>query len=383
MALVGRRERASSASSWARSSAGRSPCGRASSTPACPRRSASSAARSTLRPVASGTAARSSAPGRSCDSLAIPILVADLVQVAVNLVLLAGVIRVSGGGSMRSQMLRLLGSTGPAYLGYGAIAFLLVVLWEPAGLGPASVVSCCRRSSWPAGPTCSTPRSSRAMLGRSACSSPRSRPRRPTWPVTARAWPSSANDGRAPRAARAGGGRHAGRGDAPRPGPDDASDRARARVGGSGGDLVRTYPARGAEVLQDLGFLSGSLDAISQAPRGRPARMPPTLDRPAGAGGRPGRRVRPAHRGRHPRRGSPVTTRPSTGCAARPARPRTSSALEHGAGAPRTWARDKALATIGRPPRAGACSAVGVAAPRPAVLSGGLRPSSTSFGCTR
>jgi HD domain len=73
--------------------------------------------------------------------LGMPILVADLVQVAVNLVLLVGVIRLSsGGGSMRVRAWQLMRSTGPSYLGYGIVAFLMVVLWEPAGLGPASVV---------------------------------------------------------------------------------------------------------------------------------------------------------------------------------------------------------------------------------------------------
>lgn len=70
----------------------------------------------------------------------IPILVADLVQVAVNLVLLVGVIRLNDGGSMRVRAWQLLRSTGPSYFGYGVVAFLMVVLWEPAGLGPASVV---------------------------------------------------------------------------------------------------------------------------------------------------------------------------------------------------------------------------------------------------
>ncbi|MEO5608881.1 MAG: HD domain-containing phosphohydrolase [Ornithinibacter sp.] len=69
-----------------------------------------------------------------------PILVADLVQVAVNLILLAGVLRMSEGVSMRPQVLRLLRTTGPAYLGYGVVAFLMVVLWQPAGLGPWSAV---------------------------------------------------------------------------------------------------------------------------------------------------------------------------------------------------------------------------------------------------
>lgn len=72
--------------------------------------------------------------------IGIPILVADVAQALVNLVLIAGVVRLSQGVPMRTQMGRLLGTSGPAYLGYGAIAFIMVVLWEPAGLGPASVV---------------------------------------------------------------------------------------------------------------------------------------------------------------------------------------------------------------------------------------------------
>lgn len=69
-----------------------------------------------------------------------PILVADLVQVAVNLALLAGVLRLSDGLSTRAQVARLLRTTGPAYIGYGVVAFLMVVLWQPAGLGPWSAV---------------------------------------------------------------------------------------------------------------------------------------------------------------------------------------------------------------------------------------------------
>ena len=40
---------------------------------------------------------------------------------------------------MRTQMGRILGSSGSAHLGYGVIAFIMVVLWGPAGLGSASV----------------------------------------------------------------------------------------------------------------------------------------------------------------------------------------------------------------------------------------------------
>ena len=70
----------------------------------------------------------------------IPILVADVVQLALNLLLLAGIVRISQGVPMRVQIGRLVRGTGPAYLGYGVVAFLLVVLWQPAGLGPGAVV---------------------------------------------------------------------------------------------------------------------------------------------------------------------------------------------------------------------------------------------------
>lgn len=71
--------------------------------------------------------------------IGLPLLVADVVQLLVNLLLLAGVVRLSGGTQVRSQMARLLVTTGPASLGYGIIAFILVVLWGPGGLGSASV----------------------------------------------------------------------------------------------------------------------------------------------------------------------------------------------------------------------------------------------------
>ena len=68
-----------------------------------------------------------------------PLLMADLVQFAVNLVLITIVIRLASGFSMREQVWRILTSAGPAHLGYGVIAFILVVLWGSAELGSASV----------------------------------------------------------------------------------------------------------------------------------------------------------------------------------------------------------------------------------------------------
>lgn len=70
----------------------------------------------------------------------IPILIADVAQAVMNLVLIAGVVRLSQGVPMRTQVWRLLVTSGPNQLGYGVIAFILVVLWEPVGLGPVSVV---------------------------------------------------------------------------------------------------------------------------------------------------------------------------------------------------------------------------------------------------
>src|SRR6478609_7203852 len=71
--------------------------------------------------------------------IGLPLLFADVVQFVINLVLIAIVVRLAAGLSMRTQMGRLLESAGPAHLGYGVIAFIMVVLWGPARLGAASV----------------------------------------------------------------------------------------------------------------------------------------------------------------------------------------------------------------------------------------------------
>ncbi|HYJ27833.1 MAG TPA: HD domain-containing phosphohydrolase [Nocardioides sp.] len=71
--------------------------------------------------------------------IGIPLLVADVVQFAVNLVLLALVVRLAVGVSMRTQVGQIATSSGPAQIGYGIIAFIMVVLWGPARLGSASV----------------------------------------------------------------------------------------------------------------------------------------------------------------------------------------------------------------------------------------------------
>jgi len=70
----------------------------------------------------------------------LPLVLADVVQAIANAVLLAGVMKVAQGIPARVQVVRLLTSTGLSYIGYGIVAFLLVVLWLPAGLGPFSIV---------------------------------------------------------------------------------------------------------------------------------------------------------------------------------------------------------------------------------------------------
>ena len=70
----------------------------------------------------------------------VPMIVADVVQCVLNAVLLAFVMRASAGTPIRTQVAKLLGTTGMAYIGYGIIGFLFVVLWIPARVGWFSAV---------------------------------------------------------------------------------------------------------------------------------------------------------------------------------------------------------------------------------------------------
>lgn len=70
----------------------------------------------------------------------LPLIVADLVQCLTNAVVLAGVIAVSRQGNFRSTVVQLVATSGLAYVGYGLIGFLFVILWLPAEVGPFSAV---------------------------------------------------------------------------------------------------------------------------------------------------------------------------------------------------------------------------------------------------
>lgn len=69
-----------------------------------------------------------------------PIVVADLFNLGLNALLLAGVLRLSSGVPVRLQLRDMLTSTGPTQFAYGIIASLLVILWIPAQLGAVAVL---------------------------------------------------------------------------------------------------------------------------------------------------------------------------------------------------------------------------------------------------
>lgn len=65
----------------------------------------------------------------------LPLVVTDVTQCLLNALLIALVLRVSSGSPIRTRVLILLTTSGLAYVGYGVIGFLLVVLWIPARVG--------------------------------------------------------------------------------------------------------------------------------------------------------------------------------------------------------------------------------------------------------
>lgn len=78
--------------------------------------------------------------GRILIGVGLPLIVTDIAQCMLNALLLAGVLRVATGSPIRTQVYKLLSTTGLAYIGYGVIGFLFVVLWIPARVGWFSAV---------------------------------------------------------------------------------------------------------------------------------------------------------------------------------------------------------------------------------------------------
>jgi len=70
----------------------------------------------------------------------LPLMVADVALCFSNAVILSGIVRLTQGTPIRRFVLGMLGTSGLAYVGYGLIGFLFVILWVPAGVGPASAL---------------------------------------------------------------------------------------------------------------------------------------------------------------------------------------------------------------------------------------------------
>ena len=70
----------------------------------------------------------------------LPLFAADIVGCLLNAVLLAGVMHFHQGVPFGVLVRRVLEGSGLAYIGYGLIGFLFVVLWFPADLGPFSAL---------------------------------------------------------------------------------------------------------------------------------------------------------------------------------------------------------------------------------------------------
>jgi len=70
----------------------------------------------------------------------VPMMLADVVICLLNAVILSGIVRLTQGTPIRRFVLGMLGTSGPAYVGYGIIGFLFVILWVPAGVGPFSAL---------------------------------------------------------------------------------------------------------------------------------------------------------------------------------------------------------------------------------------------------
>ena len=69
-----------------------------------------------------------------------PLMLADVAICFLNAVILSGIVRLTQRTPIRRFVLGMLGTSGPTYIGYGVIGFLFVILWVPAGVGPASAM---------------------------------------------------------------------------------------------------------------------------------------------------------------------------------------------------------------------------------------------------
>ncbi|KRC89271.1 metal-dependent phosphohydrolase [Terrabacter sp. Root85] len=79
-------------------------------------------------------------PVRLASDVGWPLLAADIAACLVNAALLSGVISLDKRVPFWVQMRQVLTGSGVAYVGYGVIGLLFVILWFPAGLGAFSAL---------------------------------------------------------------------------------------------------------------------------------------------------------------------------------------------------------------------------------------------------
>ena len=79
-------------------------------------------------------------PGPLLGSVGMPLMVADVVQCLTNAVLLSGVMHFHRGAPFGVLVRQILTTSGVAYIGYGVIGFLFVILWIPTKLDAFSAL---------------------------------------------------------------------------------------------------------------------------------------------------------------------------------------------------------------------------------------------------
>ena len=79
-------------------------------------------------------------PGQLLLHVGAPLMVADVAQMLANAALLSGIVRIDRRVPFRRFFIQMVTNSGVAYLGYGFIGFLFVILWIPADVGPFSAV---------------------------------------------------------------------------------------------------------------------------------------------------------------------------------------------------------------------------------------------------
>lgn len=79
-------------------------------------------------------------PGQLIVTVALPLVLANVVMCLLNAMLLAGVVSIDKRLPYREIVTDILAAGGLAYIGYGVFGLLLAVVWDAAGVGPMAAV---------------------------------------------------------------------------------------------------------------------------------------------------------------------------------------------------------------------------------------------------